>query len=128
MADIAFLLIIFFMLTITFTASRGLDFAVPPEVDTPEIDPIEAALVEVKSDGTLLVDRRPMLLDALLEYLRPRLEANPEKPVILTADSDASYGAMVLVLDELRQGREKLQLAEEIAIALPTEREKRLHW
>ena len=35
MADIAFLLIIYFMVTTTFTATRGLDFALPQEEDTP---------------------------------------------------------------------------------------------
>ena len=35
MADIAFLLIVYFMVTTTFAATRGLDFSLPPEDDTP---------------------------------------------------------------------------------------------
>jgi hypothetical protein len=58
-----------------------------------------------------------------LGYLAPKLERNPTKPVILRTDPRASYGAMVAVYDELRQGRHKLGLTEEIRIALPTERE-----
>ena len=43
MADIAFLLIVYFMVTTTFTATRGLDFALPEEDDTPPVIEKEAA-------------------------------------------------------------------------------------
>ena len=39
MADIAFLLIVFFMVTTTFTATRGLDFALPEDDDDPSWSP-----------------------------------------------------------------------------------------
>ena len=38
MADIAFLLIIYFMVTTTFAATRGIDFSLPQEEDTPLVD------------------------------------------------------------------------------------------
>jgi len=124
MADVSFLLIIFFMITATFAATRGLDLTLPENDDRPrEIDPVESVLVVAQRDGGLRVDGRPMALDELLDYLRPKLTRNPDKPVIVTTEPDAPYGAMVTVLDELRQGKEKLGLAEEIAIALPTRRE-----
>lgn len=85
-------------------------------------------LVEVSSPGELVVDRRPLALAGLLEYLRPRLARNPDKPVILKALEGAPYGAVVDVLDELRQGRERLGLDREISVALPTEREQALWW
>ncbi len=48
--------------------------------------------------------------------------------MIVEADDATPYGPMVDVLDELRQGRRRLGLAEEINIALPTEREKPMFW
>lgn len=39
------------------------------------------------------------------------------------ATKGAPYGAMVDVLEELRQGRLQLLLAREIQVALPTDRE-----
>jgi len=129
MADIAFLLIIFFMVTTTFAATRGLDLRFPEEdKPTPEVDPVEAVLVEVLRGGSLVVDRRPMELAGLLGYLRPKLERNRFKPVIVKPRPDAEYGHMVDVLDELRQGREMLGLAEHITVALPTEREVEELW
>ena len=124
MADIAFLLIIYFMVTTTFTATRGLDFAPPEEDDNPPvIEKEESVLIEIQPNGELLVDQRPMPLEEVLEYLEPKLERNPEKPVIIRPEPSAPYGRMVDVMDELRQGKEKLGLEEEIRITLPTQRE-----
>ncbi len=124
MADIAFLLIIYFMITTTFTATRGLDFAPPKDDDNPAvIEKEESVLIEILPSGDLIVDQNPMLLDDVLEYLRPKLERNPEKPVIIHPEPAAPYGRMVEVMDELRQGKEKLGLKDEIRISLPTQRE-----
>lgn len=128
MADIAFLLVIYFMITVTFAATKGLDLALPPDETEIEVVPEESVLVDVLADGSLRVDGHPMALAGLLGYLAPKLERNPKKPVILHPDPKASYGAMVAVYDELRQGRQKLGLSEEIRIALPTEREVAQFW
>lgn len=128
MADIAFLLIIYFMVTATFTATRGLDLGLSPEDQQAEIDPIESVLVEVHTNGALTVDSRPMPLSDLLDYLKPKLILRPDKPVIVYPDLDASYGLMVDVLDELRQGSAKLALGQEIVISIPTRREAATFW
>ena len=47
MADIAFLLIIYFMVTTTFAATRGLDFSLPQEDDSPLVDKEESVLIEI---------------------------------------------------------------------------------
>ncbi|HVR30739.1 MAG TPA: biopolymer transporter ExbD [Thermoanaerobaculia bacterium] len=128
MADIAFLLIIYFMVTTTFTATRGLDFAPPKDDDNPPIiEKEDSVLVEIRSDGSLVVDQRPLPLDELIEYLKPKLDANPEKPVIIRPDPASPYGSMVDVMDELRQGKEK-GLKEEVRISLPTQREIDALW
>lgn len=127
MADVTFLLIIYFVISGAFSATRGLDLTFPRDLPV-DVDPVESVLVEVRAPGELVVDRRSMALDGLLDYLRPRLVQNPDKPVILRALEGAPYGAVVDVLDELRQGRERLGLDREIGVALPTEREQALWW
>lgn len=127
-ADIAFLLLVFFMVTTTFAATRGLDFTLPENDDAEVVDPVEAVLVVVAAGGGLEVDGRPMAVGDLLTYLRPRLRRNPRKPVIVSPAPDAPYGAMVAVMDELRQGSETLQLPQDLVIALPTARERDLYW
>ena len=129
MADVAFLLIIFFMITLTFSTSMGLDFK--PAKDDPNttlIDPQESVLVEIRSDSSLVVDGTAMTTEGMLEYLAPKLQANPQKPVIIRPAGDAPYGAMVDVFDTLRGANERLGLEEDIQIALPTEHEIARHW
>ncbi len=127
MADIAFLLIIYFMVTTTFAATRGLDFSLPQEEDTPLVDKEESVLIEIQPGGVLLVDNQPMELDAILDYLKPKLERNPMKPVIIRPNEMAEYGYMVDVFDELRQAKDKMGI-EVKNVSIPTQREVDMFW
>ncbi len=127
MADIAFLLIIYFMVTMTFAATRGLDFSLPQDEDTPLIDKEESVLIEIQPGGTLIVDNKPMELGQILDYLKPKLERNPMKPVIIRPNEMAEYGYMVDVFDELRQAKDKIGL-EVKNVSIPTQREIDMFW
>jgi biopolymer transport protein ExbD len=128
MADIAFLLIIYFMVTTSFSATRGLDFGLPKDdQQTPEIEREEAVHIQVQPGGALLVDNKPMQIGQILDYLKPKLTNNPMKPVIIQTDPQANYGNMVTVLDELRQGKEKIGI-EVKNISIPTRREIESFW
>jgi biopolymer transport protein ExbD len=128
MADIAFLLIIYFMVTTTFAATRGLDFSLPPEDDTPPmVEKEEAVLIEIQPGGVYVVDQKPMQLSEILEYLKPKLERNPKKPVIIRPQPNAEYGYMVNVFDELRQAEDKIGMKVE-NISIPTQREVEMFW
>lgn len=127
MADIAFLLIIYFMVTTTFAATRGLDFALPKDEDNPPlVEKEESVLIEIMPAGNLVVDGQNMQLGDILEYLEPKLERNPMKPVIIRPDANAPYGRMVDVFDELRQGVDKGIEVKNISI--PTQREIEAFW
>ncbi len=128
MADIAFLLIIYFMVTTTFAATRGLDFALPKDEDNPpQVEKEESVLIEIRPGGQLVVDTTPMQLDEVLEYLKPKLERNPKKPVIIRPEANSEYGYMVDVFDELRQAEDKIGLKVE-NISIPTQREVEAFW
>jgi len=127
MADIAFLLIIYFMVTTTFAATRGLDFSLPQEEDTPLVDKEESVLIEIQPGGVLMVDNRAMQLSEVLDYLKPKLERNPMKPVIIRPDEIAEYGYMVDVFDELRQAKDKIGI-EVKNVSIPTQREIQMFW
>lgn len=129
MADIAFLLIIYFMVSSTFAATRGLDFTLPKDDDTPPvIEKEDSVLIEITQSGQVVVDQKPMELSAVLEYLKPKLEKNPKKPVILKPQPEAPYGKMVEVFDVLRQGKDTLKLKDEINVTIPTQREIESFW
>lgn len=134
MADVTFLLIIYFMVTAAFSATKGLDFAVPKDDPSrSQIEKEESVLVQVKADGSYRVDGRPMTLDQMPNYLKTKIDpgSNPpviSKPVILRPDGDAPYGAMMAAFDQLRQVKDELHLAKELNIALPTQREIESVW
>lgn len=129
MADIAFLLIVYFMVTTTFAATRGLDFALPKDDDTPPIvEKEDSVLIDIQSDGRLIVDQKPMELNEILEYLGPKLANNPKKPVIIKPQPEAPYGMMVAVFDVLRQGKDELKLEKDINVSIPTQREIESFW
>ncbi|MCP4202079.1 MAG: biopolymer transporter ExbD [bacterium] len=128
MADIAFLLIIYFMVTTTFAATRGLDFSLPPEDDTPPmVEKEEAVLIDIQAGGVYIVDQKPMQLSEILDYLKPKLERNPKKPVIIRPQQNTEYGYMVDVFDELRQAEAKIGMKVE-NISIPTQREVEMFW
>lgn len=128
MADIAFLLIIYFMVTTTFAATRVLDFSLPPEDDTPPmVEKEEAVLIEIQPGGIYVVDQKPMPLSEILNYLKPKLERNPKKPVIIRPQPNAQYGYMVDVFDELRQAEAKIGIKVD-NISIPTQREIEMFW
>ena len=76
---------------------------------------------------TLIVDGKSMELDQVLDYLKPKLERNPMKPVIIRPDQSAAYGGMVDVFDELRQAPDKIGL-EVKNVSIPTQREIDMFW
>ena len=104
MADVAFLLIIFFMVTSVYSVTRGIQFSLPKKDEAAlTAEPEAAVLIEIARDGALTVDGRAMALGDVQGYLRPKLLRNPTKAVILQTALDAPYHAMTDAFDELRQ-------------------------
>jgi biopolymer transport protein ExbD len=104
MADVAFLLIIFFLVASFYSVTRGVQFSLPRHDEaTVNVEPEAAVLVEIAEDSSLRVDGRAMALADLTGYLRAKLVANPGKPVIMRTALDAPYSAMTDVFDELRR-------------------------
>ncbi len=102
MADIAFLLIIFFMVTAVFSATKGLEFKLPSDEEQQrETEQEEAVFIKIAPDGSILVDCKAMEHEEILDYLEPKLTRDAEKPVILYTDAYAPYQAMISVYDIL---------------------------
>jgi len=104
MADVAFLLIIFFLVASFYSVTRGVQFSLPRHDEASlTVAPEAAVLIEIAPDSSLTVDGRSLGLAELSAYLTPRLARNPGKPVIMRTALDAPYSAMTDVFDELRQ-------------------------
>lgn len=104
MADVAFLLIIFFLVASFYSVTRGIQFSLPRNDEAAlSAEPEAAVLIEIASTGALTVDSRAMRLAEIESYLVPKLRRNPTKSVILQTSLDAPYSAMTDVFDELRK-------------------------
>ena len=115
MADIAFLLIIFFMVTAVFSATKGLNFKLPSnEEDSRQAETEEAVFIKIAADGSFTMDCKPMELGDIIAYLEPKLTRDAEKAVILYTDPFAPYQSMINVYDVLiSPEREDIQLRTE---------------
>ena len=107
MADIAFLLIIFFMLTTSFSPERT-NVSLPDSQIQAEVTE-DAAIVAITADGQIMVTSGeepsvPMDLRGLSEMaIEPVKITNGNKEFLIKADSAASYRYIDEVLDTLRK-------------------------
>lgn len=104
MADVAFLLIIFFLVASFYSVTRGIQFSLPKHDEASlTAEPEAAVLIEIASNGSLTVDSKAMALADVRGYIQPKLQRNPAKSVIMQTSLEAPYQAMTDVFDELRQ-------------------------
>jgi len=107
--DVMLMLLVIFMVTAP--------LATPGVVDLPSVGksaqaPAAPIEVIIKSDSTLtLRDRgdeklqeRAVVMKDLLQVLRERQGANPDRPVIIAADKEVRYEVVLKVMDELQRG------------------------
>ncbi len=118
-ADIAFLLIIFFMVTTVFGTTRGLEMTLPKKQKAEEVKTTEAVLIEIDEYCNISIDGMPYSVEDIQPYLEPKLARNPNKFVLVKSNLSAKYQGMVSVIDELRQVGVK-------NISIPTQKEIQL--
>lgn len=105
MVDIVFLLLIFFLVTWNFSRSETeLDVKVPKAREGKETRrAIGEVILNVKADGTVIMNRRAMDPKALEDALKKIAELYPDQAVILRGDENTDYRHVVGVLDICRQ-------------------------
>lgn len=131
MADIAFLLLIFFLVTTTIASDKGLSILLPPKKD-PNQKPVEQKdhnvfKVLVNSKNMLLVEDKPMDINMLKDEAKkflsnngkdPHLSESPKVAVIsVKTDRSTSYKTYLEVMDNLKGAYHELR-AEEAGITV----------
>ena len=117
MADIAFLLIIFFLVTTTMNQDKGLSLHLPPVSETVEVQSKNILNVWINAKDEIAFFERDELavvpLSKLLDAVTTRLAANDKLIVSLKAERGATYRMFVDVLDELKlAGATRISIAE----------------
>ena len=117
MADIAFLLIVFFLVTTTMNQDKGLSLHLPPVAETKEVREKNICNVWINAQDQIAFFENEQLTIVPLQNLRAsieqRLAANDKLIVSLKAERQASYRIFVDVLDELKlSGATRISIAE----------------
>lgn len=111
MADIAFLLIVFFMVTISFEKDKAQ--VVLPKTELRDEVPKIAATISVTEQGQLRVtsgEEMSVLVEAddLVTFAANVVAQDPTRPFILKADEAVPYRSIDKVIDSLKQARVEL--------------------
>ena len=105
MVDILLVLLGFFLLTWSFSRQeRELDVQMPSAGESKEQRrSVGEVIINVKSDGTLVMNRRAMAPEELLATLSRVASLYPDQAVVLRGDRRVDYGRIVQTLDLCRR-------------------------
>jgi biopolymer transport protein ExbD len=105
MVDILLVVLVFFIVTWNFALSENeLDVRVPSAAKANETQPyVGQVVINIKADGTIIVNRQPKTLTELLELLKKLSQLYPDQAAIVRGDQGVEYKHIVEVLDICRQ-------------------------
>ena len=119
MADISFLLLVFFMVSTVFVRYRGIPVTLP---EAEKIEKLEmrrhVTSIWIGTDGIINVDDQNVRLDQVGPLIHGKLIANPQLIISLKADGAAPFGVVSDILQELRK-------VEALRVNFATSRERR---
>jgi len=113
-ADVAFLLLIFFLATAIFSAERGLLLSLPTPGEAAPAAAGPTAHVAVAADRSVRLDGRPIPTRALRAELSARMRREPGLLVRITLDPVTPYAALIETLDQVKlSGARRISLQAE---------------
>ena len=103
MSDLAFLLLVFFVVTTTFAVEEGIPLVLPGRSRTAtRVDAADLVEIRALAGGTVEMQGVAVAVPDVSELVSQRLAGNPELVVLLSTQRGAQYGLMVDVLDEIK--------------------------
>jgi|TARA_B110000438_G_scaffold287051_1_gene318937 biopolymer transport protein ExbD len=103
MADIAFLLLIFFLVTTTIDMDKGLGIVLPAEGEELEIKKTNILNCLINSQGNVLLGGDPVALKDVNKEIRRRLAENDKLIISVKAHAKTKYGDYVSLIDQLKR-------------------------
>lgn len=113
MADVSFLLLIFFLVTTTLHTDKGLMTTLPPWGDQKPVPRQNIMNILINESGAIMVDQEITPLSAVKDLIRRKTAANPNLIVSIKTDNATGYERYISVLDQvLDSGNKKISIAE----------------
>ncbi|MCK4754640.1 MAG: biopolymer transporter ExbD [Calditrichia bacterium] len=112
--DIVFLLLIFFLVTTTIDAEKGLDLVLPPaQSEELKMAPENIANLLINAAGNVAIDNQIVEIRDITRIIKERLQANPILVVSVKTDKLTRYDVYLDVIDKLKKAEAKrISLAE----------------
>lgn len=117
--DCVFLLLIFFMVTTTFTKETGVKISKPVAKKT-DVLLAQNMLIAITEKGEYWYDGRRLTLSSIQTEVRDHLDEYPDTNVVILADKKSITEWVVDALDEAKQaGAKKISIAAKIEVEAP---------
>ena len=114
MADIAFLLLVFFLVTTTISMDKGISLVLPAEGNELEVNKKNIVNILVNESGKVLIDDKPILIKNMSSSIEKLIAKNPNLIFSVQTHPLTKYQIYIKVLDQLKSAK-----ASKISIANP---------
>lgn len=114
MADVVFILLVFFLVTTTIDMQKGLGITLPEDQsDFVRLPKENICNILINEYGTVMVANEPAEVHEVGEIIKEKLDANPNLVISLKTVRRTKYDAYIQVYDQLQQaGATKISIAE----------------
>ena len=102
MLDIVFIMLIFFIVTTTFSNEKGLSANRPPESPPTDL-PSKALSIRIDADGTIQMAGRIVDIRRVVANTQTFLAENNTETAAIQAHEDTEHGVVVEVMDQVKQ-------------------------
>ena len=113
MADIAFLLLIFFLVTTTIDMDKGLGIVLPAEGEEIEIKKDNILNCLINSSGNVLLGGEPIKTKDISKEILRKIAENDQLIISVLAHEKTKYSDYIAVIDQLKMANAKrISIAE----------------
>ncbi len=113
MADIAFLLLVFFLVTTTINTDKGIPMLLPQWGDQLNVPKDNIVNVLINAGGEVMVSEEMTPVPLITQNIKTRLEANDLLIVSIKSDKETAYNTFIEVLDQVKlSGATRISIAE----------------
>jgi biopolymer transport protein ExbD len=103
MSDIAFLLLIFFIMTTIFALEDGIPLVLPARQSAvAKVKQKDILEIKAYADGSVVAEGENVGVQGIRALVERRLSENDNLIVVISTHPDAEYGLMVDLLDEIK--------------------------
>ena len=104
--DVVFLLLIFFMVSTSFTRETQIKLELPKaDVEKLDSDP-EVIEISIDKEGRMFMNGKALVssnIENLMKAIQPIISANKNTPLIISADANTPYQSVVIAMDAASQ-------------------------